>query len=155
LCTSIGISVPDAVSTNTSAVPIRNSAPSTTAMLTTPVRIVAQRATRTTARSRLATTTRRSRSNRSAIAPAWRPNRSHGSIWSSTAIETSAGERDSDATRRGPAASAMPSPRLEVQLDASSHRNGFPRRAGATASRMRPTSGDATQQPVGAPAISA
>ena len=42
--------------------------------------------------------------------------------------------RSADATSSGPAASAMPSPRLLTHDDASSHRNERPRRAGARTS---------------------
>ena len=40
-----------------------------------------------------------------------------------------------DATSNGPAASARPSPRVDTHDDASSQRNGVPRRAGTTVSR--------------------
>ena len=128
----------------------RNSAPSTTAMLTTPV---SDRGGQRDAGRRPGAGWRRRpdgrRSTRSAIAPAYRPNSSHGStLEQHRHARPAAAIAVSEATSSGPAASAMPSPRLRRPADdASSHRNGFPRRTGATASRMRPTRGDATQQP--------
>ena len=67
------------------------------------------------ARARLTTATIRRRSNRSAIAPAGRPNRRFGSCCASTAIDTSSGSRVRDATSNGPAARAIPSPTLADQ----------------------------------------
>ena len=91
----------------------------------------------------------RRRSNRSATTPASSPNNSHGSRCSTTASATRNGSRVCDATSSGPAASAMPSPRLLTQNDPSNHRNDGPSRAGAMTSARRvtcrasPTTGEA------------
>ncbi len=75
----------------------------------------------------------------SVTAPATRPNSSGGSHCTPAARETRNGSRVSEATSSGPAARAMPSPRLEVHEEASSQRNPVPSRAGTTVSTMRPT----------------
>ena len=137
--TSIGSSVPLALSANTSATPNRNIVTSTTVTSTHPVTIATQSTATTTARNRSATTTSSRRSTRSAIAPAHSPNSSHGSRWRSAAIATRTGLRVCEATSSGPAARPIPSPRFEVHDDASSHRKPVPMRGGATTSRMRPT----------------
>lgn len=53
---------------------------------------------------------------------------------SAVASAISWGFRVSDATRSGPAASAIPSPRLVVHDDATNHRSSVPVRRGNTAS---------------------
>ena len=108
-------------------------------MLTLPVTIVVASSASTRARAMLTTTMIRIRSTRSATTPAANPNSRTGTFWASSAIETSSGSRVSEATRRGPAASATPSP-MFVRTDvASSHRNERPRRDGAVASARRAT----------------
>ena len=81
---------------------------------------------------------------RSAAGPAGRParrrsspNSSGGSHCSSAASATRNGSCVSEATSSGPAASAMPSPRLLIHDEASSHRNPAPRRGGAATSTRR------------------
>ena len=137
--TSIGSSVPLAVSANTSATPNRNVVTSTTVTSTQPVTMLTHRTATTRARNRSATTTSSRRSTRSAIAPAHSPNSSHGSRWSTAAMATSTGLRVCEATSSGPAARPIPSPRFDAHDEASSHRNPAPMRGGATTSRMRPT----------------
>ena len=87
-----------------------------------PVTIVTTRAASTTARTASAAITIRRRSSRSDSTPAYRPNTSGGAHRSRAASETRNGSSVSEATSSGPAASAMPSPRLVVQDDASSQR---------------------------------
>ena len=136
-CTSIGSSVLEVVSANTSAVPSRNIATSTTAIDTAPVSTESASTTSTAARSRSTTTTSSRRSSRSASAPAYSPKTSGGSHWSSAASATRNASWVCEATSSGPAAIAMPSPRLEIHEEASSQRKPVPRRAGTTVSTRR------------------
>src|SRR3954465_7279452 len=138
--TSIGINVLAAVLLNTSAVPIRNIATRTSAMLTVSVTIDATSRASTTARIPSTTTTINRRSSRSARAPANRPNSSQGTCCNNPAAATSRGSWLCDATSSGPAASAKPSPRFETQDDASHQRKPAPSRLGAIASSILDTS---------------
>ena len=135
--TSIGSRVAEAVSAKTSAVPSRNSAASTTAIDTVSVARDSARTPSTPARTRSTTTTTRRRSTRSARAPACSPKTSQGSCCSRTASDTRNGSSVREATSSGPAAREIPSPRLEVQLEASSHRKPRPHAGGTSASRAR------------------
>ena len=137
--TTIGSRVPVVVSANTSAVPSRNIVTRTTATFTEPVTSIAVRTARTPARTRSTATTSRRRSTRSASTPAYSPNSSQGRNWSSPLIATRNGSEVWDAISSGPAARAMPSPRLLVQDDPTSQRKDVPIRAGSTASTTRPT----------------
>ena len=139
--TSIGSSVCEALSAKTSAVASRKSATSTTrdrdragddrygddAEDQRPARVDGARPS-----------ARRSR--RSESAPAYSPNSSGGSHWTSAARETTKALFVWEATSSGPAASAKPSPRLLVHDDPSSQRNPTPSRGGATVS-MSPVTG--------------
>lgn len=113
--TSIGVRVIVAVSANTSAVASAKSATSTSQMLTWPVTTTVPSTVRTRTRtpSMAITSTRRSR--RSASAPPNRPKSSHGSCSITAEAATRTGFRVCEATRRGPAASIRPSPRLVVR----------------------------------------
>ena len=126
------------VSANVSAVPRRNMATRTTAMLT---RSSDDRGAERRGGSPPAPGVRRSmirrRSSRSAATPASRPKNSHGTRCSTTASATRNGSRVWEATSSGPAARAMPSPRLLTHDDPSSQRNETPSRDGATASSTR------------------
>ena len=126
--TSIGSSVPAVASTNVSAIPSRNIVARTTAMLIRSAAIVEISTASTTTLARFPAITMRLRSQRSASAPASRPKRSCGTIVATPAIATSSGSSVWLATNSGPAESAMPSPRLLTHDDASSRRNGSPRR---------------------------
>ena len=138
--TTIGSKVWEVVSAKVSAVPSRNIATRTTAMLTWPVTIEAYRTTSTSARSRSTVTTIARRSRRSARAPAYSPKSSHGSCWSRTAIATRKGSCVWEATSSGPAEIEIPSPMLLIHDDARSHRKGRPSRTGAMTSAIRLTS---------------
>ncbi len=83
-------------------------------MFATPVTRNTHRARRTTARAALANMTRRRRSKRSAIAPACRPNSSHGRNCRIAPDATRIGDDVIDAISRGAAARATPSPMLLV-----------------------------------------
>ena len=137
--TSIGRKVWAALSAKISAVPSRNSAASTTPMVACPVARVAASPASTTTRAAFTATTIRRRSQRSASAPASRPNSRGGSHCRVAPSATRRASDVRDATSRGPAASAIPSPRLLTHDDASSHRKGRPSRAGATVSARRLT----------------
>ena len=136
LSTIIGSSVPVVMSANVSAVPSRNIAASTMPTLTTSVAIDSASTASTTARATLTAITISRRSWRSAITPACSPNSSHGRRCSNPARATSNGSSVCDATSSGPAATAIPSPRLLTHDDESNHRNPVPIRGGATASSI-------------------
>ena len=124
------------LSAKTSAVPRRNIATSTAAIETVPLTTARASSTSTTARSRSTVTTISRRSSRSESAPAYRPKTSGGSHCSSAASATRNASWVWEATSNGPAAIAMPSPRLDTHDDASSQRKPAPRRGGATASTI-------------------
>ena len=138
--TSIGSSVPLALSANTSATPNRNVVTSTTVDVDPagddrdaqrPPRRgpAAGRRRRRAAAGRPGRRSRRPTARTAATAAAG----------AAPPCATSTGLRVCDATSSGPAARPMPSPRFDVHDDASSHRNPAPIRGGATTSRMRPT----------------
>ena len=131
---TIGRSVWLAESANTSATPRANMTARTRKTFTTSVTMNVHSAAITATRSPLATITMRRRFRRSASAPAQRPNRSQGSRWSIAASATRNALSVCDATSRGPAARAMPSPMLLVQDEPTSQRNDRPSRRGKTAS---------------------
>src|SRR5262249_33883593 len=91
---------------------------------------------RTIARTPSAAITMRRRSSRSDSAPAYRPKTNGGAHRSRAANDTRKASRVSDATRRGPAARATPSPTFVVHDDASSQRYPAPSRAGTRASTI-------------------
>src|SRR6185369_6169470 len=80
------------------------------------------------------TSTMRRRSTRSDSTPAYRPNTNEGAQRISAANATRNALPVSDATSSGPAAPAMPSPRLLIHDDETSHRYDEPRRRGTTSS---------------------
>ena len=116
LATTIGSSVLVVVSAKTSAVPSRNIAPSTTAMLTTPVTIVAASDGEHHGPARVHGDDQHAggRPGRRAR-PANRPKSSHGSHCSSTASATRNGSWVCGGDSSGPAASGRPSPMLLIQ----------------------------------------
>ena len=130
------------LSAKTSAVPSRNIATSTSQIDTVSVRTDAARSSRTPTRSRSTMTTMSLRSSRSASAPASSAKRNGGSHRRSAAIATRNSWSVWDATSSGPAAIAMPSPRLLTQVEAISHRKPTPSRVGATLS-SNPLTGSA------------
>ena len=103
-------------------------------MSTSPVAMVATSPASTTTRQLLATTISRRRSTRSATTPAKRPKSIIGRNSRVHAEATSSGSRVSEATSSGPAATMMPSPMLEIQLDATSQRKDRPNRDGSAVS---------------------
>src|SRR6266545_1714962 len=121
-CTSIGASVVEVLSANTSAVASRPRATSATVTVTCPVTIVTTSTLSTTARMPSAAITIRRRLSRSDSTPADKPNTKGGAHRSSAASETRNASLVSDATNSGPAATATPSPRFVVHDDASSQR---------------------------------
>src|SRR5659263_664342 len=137
--TSMGSSVCEELSANTSAVPSTKRETRTTTIDTRSVTTASARSIRTTARTTSTVTTMRRRSSLSVRAPANNPNINGGNHWTVAASATRAGLLVSEATTSGPAAIAMPSPRLLTHDDASSHRKPVPRRAGATVSTSRLT----------------
>src|SRR5659263_649090 len=137
--TSMGSSVCEELSANTSAVPSTKRETRTTTIDTRSVTTASARSIRTTARTTSTVTTMRRRSSLSVRAPANNPNINGGNHWTVAASATIAGLLVSEATTSGPAAIAMPSPRLLTHDDASSHRKPVPRRAGATVSTSRLT----------------
>ena len=98
-----------------------------------PARPARRRARRSTA------ITMRRRSSRSVSAPAHSPNSSGGATAQWPPARPGTARRVSEATSSGPAASAIPSPRLEIQDEARSNRNRGPRRLGTTTSTTRLT----------------
>src|SRR6478672_13054462 len=114
-------------------------------MDTRPVTMARQSTPTTPARSRSATMTTTRRSSRSAIAPAHSPNTSQGRRCSSAASATSTALRVCEATSRGPAARAIPSPMLLTHEEPSSQRKLRPIRGGATTSRARLTGRQPTE----------
>src|SRR4051794_21169026 len=122
-----------------------NSVQRTTAIDTLSMTIVVARTASTPPRAKSTATTMRRRSSRSAMAPAYRLKSSHGRYWSRVARATSRGSRVCEATRRGPADTAIPSPRFDVPDEASNHRNETPNRLGAMTSTMRPTVDEASR----------
>jgi hypothetical protein len=103
------------------------------------VTIVVTSSASTTHRTRLTATTIVRRSSRSDSAPANNPNTSGGNHCTVAPSATSTAESVCDAISNGPAASAIPSPRLEIQDEASNHRNPPPSRGGAMTSTRRLT----------------
>ncbi len=134
LSTIIGSNVPVVMSAKVSAVPSTNIVTSTTTTLTASVAIVRASTPSTTARTTSTSTTISRRSWRSATTPAYSPNSNHGRRCNSPASATNNGLLVWDATNNGPAARAIPSPRLLIHDDESSQRNPCPIRCGATAS---------------------
>src|SRR3712207_6678860 len=132
--TTIGSRVPEVVSAKTSATPRTKSAARTAPRPTSPVSRAVARTTRTPLRARSTPMTSRRRSTRSARTPACRPKSSHGSRYTRAPRATRNGSWVWPATSSGPAARAMPSPRLPTQDDPTSQQNGFPIRAASTAS---------------------
>ncbi len=126
----------DAVSLNTSAVPRTKRAARVTVMFTHPVRMAVARITRTAARASSTAAESAALSTRSATAPLNSPNSSHGRRWRSSAKATRLGLWVWEATSRGPAATAKPSPRLAAHEEATSHRNPEPKRAGRSRSTI-------------------
>ncbi len=137
--TSIGTSVLVLLSAKTSAVPSRNIATRTTAIGAESTAIATASRARTTIRAASTATMIRRRSSRSVSAPAHRPNSMGGAHWSSAARATRNAWSVLEATSSGPAARAMPSPRLLVHDDAMTSRNPRPRRGGARTSSRRLT----------------
>ena len=130
--TSRGSRLVEARSANVSAVPSRSSPSRTIGTLIDPVAMVVASTASTPARTRLTRMMIRRRSARSTTTPANVPNTSEGRNSQKNASETTNGSRVWLATRRGPAASTIPSPML-VNVEADhSQRKPAPRRAGRT-----------------------
>ena len=121
--TSIGMIVAELVSTNTSQVPRQKTATSTIQIVTCPVARNVTRTASSPARATLPTAISHRRSTRSATTPAYSPNSSHGSCWSSSAIATRNGSWVWEATSSGPAARPSPSARLLAHDAATFLRN--------------------------------
>ena len=145
--TTIGSSVPRVVSAKTSATPRTKRAARTATMPTSPASRAVARTTRTPPRARSTPMTSRRRSTRSARTPACRPKSSHGSRCTRAPRATRNGSWVWPATSSGPAASAMPSPRLPTQDDPTSQRNGVPIRAGSALSTGPRTGTDCRHRP--------
>lgn len=133
LLTSIGSRVRVAAVLNASAVPMANMAINTEMMFTVPLKMVPNNMAITRQRNASPTITRRRRSNRSASAPAHSPNNNCGRRSNRPARATRNALSVCEATSNGPAATAMPSPMLATQDEASSQRKPMPNRSGMTA----------------------
>jgi hypothetical protein len=98
-----------------------------------PVSTVTMSTTSSAARAISAATIARRRSTRSAMAPAGRANRSHGSERAKASPAINVGECVSRTATRGSATLTMPSARLDSPLAVQSCQKAAPRRAVAGA----------------------